>query len=241
MPENSRISGTLDVNGVEPLERRSLAEQAADELRKLILLERLKPGTVIPERDIAQALGVSRTPLREALRLLAVEGLVEIAPLQAPRVADPSLQELRHLLQIQGALEGLAGELACAEATDAELRHFAKLEKQMRRLSEQPDAMRFFECDMAFHRAIVEAAHNPPLAETHAAYHARLWRARFISSRRRVNREGTLNQHRQIVDALSARDPRKAANALKQHLKTAVTNIQKAHRDSDRERAQDRA
>jgi DNA-binding GntR family transcriptional regulator len=141
------------------------------------------------------------------------------------------LQELKHLLQIQGALEGLAGELACQEASDVELEHIVALEQKMRKLSEQRDALRFFECDMAFHQAIVEAAHNPPLSDTHAAYHARLWRARFISSRRRVNRKSTLAQHRRIANALLARNPRKASQALRQHLQTAVTNIGKAVSD----------
>jgi len=221
----------IDASTVGRLERKSLAQQAADKLRELILLERLEPGTVIPEREVAHALGVSRTPLREALRLLAAEGLVEVAPSRPPRVVNPTLQELEHLLQIQGALEGLAGELACDAASDTELEHIVALEQKMRKLSEQGNALRFFECDMEFHRTIVEAAHNPPLSDTHAAYHARLWRARFISSRRRVNRKGTLAQHQRIADALLARNPRKASQALRQHLRTAVTNISKALHD----------
>jgi DNA-binding GntR family transcriptional regulator len=229
--DDTVIVAGIDANTVGRLERKSLAQQAADKLRELILLERLKPGIVIPEREIAHALGVSRTPLREALRLLAGEGLVEVAPSKPPRVANPTLQELEHLLRIQGALEGLAGELACRAASDEELERIAALEQQMRKLSEQRNTLRFFECDMAFHRAIVEAAHNPPLGDTHAAYHARLWRARFISSRRRVNRKSTLAQHQRIAAALLTRNPRKASQALRQHLRTAVTNISKALHD----------
>ncbi|MEL6297484.1 MAG: GntR family transcriptional regulator [Pseudomonadota bacterium] len=237
MALTSTASGTIDADVVPRLPRRTLAEFAADELRKLILLEKFAPGAAIPERETAEALGVSRTPLREALRRLSIEGLVVIKPLKAPTVANPSLAELQSLLQVQGALEGLAGELACAEASDAELREICRLEAQVsdRAISDEPLA--FFEADMALHAAIVQAANNPPLAATHATYNARLWRARFISSCRLPNRERTLKEHTQIVSALMARDPRKAASALKQHLKTTVRNIVQASATRDNEEA----
>ena len=85
---------------VRPVQRRSLADQVADQLRDLILLEELPPGSPIVERETASALGVSRTPLRESLRLLASEGLVEIQPNRVPRVADPSLDEIKELLLV---------------------------------------------------------------------------------------------------------------------------------------------
>lgn len=228
MALTTSAADTIDADVVPRLSRRTLADYAADELRKLILLEKFAPGAAIPERETAEALGVSRTPLREALRRLSIEGLVVIKPLKAPTVANPSLAELQSLLQVQGALEGLAGELACSEASDAELGKIQDLESQVSDLSGRGEPLAFFEADMALHAAIVQAAHNPALAETHATYNARLWRARFISSRRRPNRERTLDQHAQIVTALKARDPRKAARALKQHLKTTVTNIDQA-------------
>jgi len=219
---------------VKRLKRQSLAEQVADELRNLILLEKLEPGALIPERETAEALGVSRTPLRESLRLLASEGLVEIAPNRAPRVADPSLDELKQLLQVQGALEALAGELACSQASDEELQQIAAIEQDMRRISDSAEPLDFFRRDMQFHSAIVAASHNQALRETHANYNARLWRARFISSRRRVNRAGTLEQHRKIAEALLARKGRMVATSLRRHLDTGFANICKARSESDR-------
>ena len=136
---------SLNAGPLQPLKRKNLAEQAAEELRKLILLEKLKPGAAIPEREYAEALGVSRTPLREALRLLAGEGLVEIVPGRVPRVSEPTLEEVKHLLEVQGALEALAGELACSEASDAEIDSIAKLERSMHDLPEGSDPLIFFE------------------------------------------------------------------------------------------------
>ncbi len=224
----SNAEEPVSVDSLQKLERRTLAERIAEELRDLVLLEKLVPGASIPERETALALGVSRTPLRESLRILAAEGLVEIEPNRAPRVANPSLQELDNLLQVQGALESLAGELACEMATDAEIEEIAALEADMRECSDRCEPLEFFQKDMRFHQSIVAASHNQPLIETHKNYNSRLWRARFISSRQRVNRAGTLGQHRDIVEALVNRQRSKCAKALRNHLQAGYRNIVKA-------------
>ena len=208
--------------------RKSLAEEAASAVRRLILLERLPPGAAIPERDLAELLGISRTPMREALRQLASEGLVEFTSTRRARVANPSLGELAHYLVVLGALEALAGEGACDNATDDEIAQINALNARMRETSDTAEPLDFFNIDMEFHRAIVLASGNPPLIETHRQYNARLWRARFISSRRRLNRDRTLRQHDTIAAAISTRDREASALALRGHLDTAIDNIRKA-------------
>ncbi len=218
-------AATLTAGAIPRIERRTLPAQIAAKLRELILLETLAPGAVIPERETAEALGVSRTPLREALRILAAEGLVDMAPSRRPLVANPTVEEIGQLLKVLGAIEGLAGELACEIATDAELDRLAALHREMVAVSERSEPLAFFDLDMRFHRLIVEAARNVPLAETHSQYNARLFRARFISSRRRINRDGTLAQHGTIVDALRSRDVAAAATALRHHLDATQVNV----------------
>lgn len=219
---------SLDVQqNVKPLTRQSLAERVADELRDLVLLEKLPPGSTIPERETAAALGVSRTPLRESLRILASEGLVDIEPNRAPRVANPSLEELSDLLEVLGSLESLGGELACIKASDKEIEELVGLERLMSETSDTSEPLAFFQLDMQFHQQIIAASQNQPLIEAHRNFNARLWRARFISSRQRVNRPGTLDQHRAIVDALQARDGAGCSTALKAHLQAGFTNIQR--------------
>jgi DNA-binding GntR family transcriptional regulator len=212
-----KINELLD-SSVTLQRRPSLAEEAADTLREMILIEKFPPGTALPEVDLSAALGISRTPLREAIRLLELEGLVEYTSSRRARVADPSLEELRHYLMVQGALEGLAGEQACLHATDAELAEISALNTQMVDAPVDTDPLESFRVDMAFHCAIVKAARNPPLIETHRQYNARLWRARFISSRRRLGRDRESATHQDIVDALLARDQKATATALRKHL-----------------------
>jgi len=215
---------------VSRIERKSLAERVADELRDLVLLEKLSPGANIPERETAEALGVSRTPLRESLRILAAEGLVDIEPNRPPKVADPSLEELGSLLDVQGALESLAGELACRHADESAIEEISSIEATMRSLSDESDPLEFFQMDMSFHSRIVAASGNEPLVITHQHYNSRLWRARFISSRETVNRPGTLEQHAKIVEMLKARDGKACAQALKNHLHAGYLNIESALR-----------
>jgi len=213
---------------MQRLVRKSLAERVADELRDLVLLEKLAPGANIPERETAEALGVSRTPLRESLRILASEGLVEIAPNRPPKVADPSIDELGSLLEVQGTLEALAGELACQHADARTIENIVEIESSMRATSDDSDALEFFQLDMNFHTLIVAASLNQALMLTHQNYNSRLWRARFISSRQRVNRPGTLEQHASIVRALQNRDGKACAEALKHHLHAGFQNIKSA-------------
>lgn len=224
----SELRNLLESESSSLRARKSLAGEAASALRSLILLEQLPPGAAIPERDLAGVLGISRTPMREALRQLEIEGLVEFTNTRRARVANPSLDELAHYLVVLGALEALAGEGACDNATNDDIAVVNELNTRMRESSDNAEPLDFFNVDMDFHRAIVLASRNPPLIETHRQYNARLWRARFISSQRRLNRVGTLDQHDNITLAITARDRQACAHALRGHLDTAITNIRKA-------------
>lgn len=217
----------LKAHGAIP-PRRNLSEEAADTLREFILLGKLAPGMPVPERDLAEALGVSRTPLKEALRILENEGLVVYGPTRRPRVADPTLEELAENLAVLGVLEALAGELACTHATDEEISRVTELCNRMSQAPIETDPLDFFKWDMEFHKTIIRSARNAPLLESHNLFNARLWRARFISSKLRTGRDSTLGQHEDIVEALQRRDPDETARHLRRHLETAVSNIAKA-------------
>ncbi len=210
--------------------RRSLSEEAADRLRELILEEKLPPGRPVPERELSEALGISRTPLKDALRILEAEGLIEYSATRRPSVADPSVEELRQHITVLGGLEGLAGEIACKEASDEEIAAICAIEEEMRG-GAFPE-MAFFERDMAFHRAIVAAAHNAPLIKTHGQYNARLWRARFLSSRQQDRRANTNTEHRRIAAALAARDAAETSAALRDHLRSTIDNIARVRSQS---------
>lgn len=196
----------------------ALAIALANRLRRDILRGALPPGAPIKERDGAAEAGVSRTPMREAIRILAKEGLIELRPARSPIVARPSAKEISDHVTVLVALEMLSGELACEHGTEAEFDHLAELTARMGAMTAPEDDLDRFETDMAFHAAIARASGNAALAETHSAYLARLWRARFLSFRIRQNRDRALRQHEDILAALRARSKAKVRAALQAHL-----------------------
>ncbi|MCY4007566.1 MAG: GntR family transcriptional regulator [Rhodobacteraceae bacterium] len=207
--------------------RITLVQVVADKLREFILLEKLPQGAAISEREVAAALGISRTPLRGALSLLEQEGLVEYTVTRRPRVTRPSLEEISENLLVMGVIEALGGELACAAATDDDIAHISNLHNKMQNSAEL-DSLEFFRTDMEFHKAIIGLSGNKSLIETHRQYNGRLWRARFISSRRSAGRGKTLREHAAIFEGLRKRDPIKTAMAMRKHMDSAIHNLKVA-------------
>ena len=202
-----------------------LADEIANLLRRDILIGRLRPGDSVKERDNAAELGVSRTPMREAIRVLAQEGLIELRPSRSPIVANPTLAQVINDIDVIRALEVLSGELACRNASRDDLQAIADLQRQLDTAADDADPLDLFEIDMAFHRAIAEASHNPSLAETHRAYLARLWRVRYLSARQKSGKDRAYRQHREIIAGLEARDTAEVARVIASHIDHIILNV----------------
>lgn len=236
MPKPSALSSLIATEKLQLQQRKSLGKETAETLRELILLEKLPAGVSLPERDLADALGISRTPMREAMRVMETEGLIEYTAKRRPHVANPSLEELAQNLAVIGILEALGGELACVNACDEELSYIIALNDHMKKTTDKDAPLEFFKTDMNFHNAIMASSGNAPLVETHRQYNSRLWRARFVSSRRRTRRHNTLQQHQDIVNALKNRDTKATAAAMRTHFKIAIKYIEKALNEQEREK-----
>lgn len=204
---------------------KTLPEQIAHQLRRDILRGVLRPGDSIKERDNAAQLGVSRTPLREAIRILATEGLIELRPARSPIVSMPSIQQISDEIEVLLAVEKLSGELACERATDEDITVIAAIVDQMAEKFDELDPVDMFEIDMGFHSAIARASHNEPLAEIHQTFLSRLWRSRFMAAMQRRNRERVIDHHSHIVAALRARDAVAIRAALGVHLDNLAEDI----------------
>ncbi|WP_343115617.1 GntR family transcriptional regulator [Ostreiculturibacter nitratireducens] len=214
---------------VEP----SLPDHIANQLRRDILRGKLPPGSTIKERDNAADMGVSRTPMREAIRILAKEGLVLLRPSRSPIVANPSLKEISDAIDVLRALEVLSGELACDNATEREIADIRAIHERMTDLYGHVDKLELFEIDMGFHLAIAKASHNEALAETHNAFLARLWRARYLSASQPASRERVLRQHGGIVEGLERRDPKLVRKEIQAHLEHLALKIRHQFEDRD--------
>ncbi len=203
----------------------TLAENIANELRRDILRGNLAPGASIKERDNAAEMGVSRTPMREAIRILAKEGLVELRPSRSPIVVQSDFKNVEDQAQVLIALEMLSAELAVVNASEGDLNHIGGIVDFMAMHFETADPLDMFEIDMSFHTAIAEASHNKALAETHRSFLQRLWRARYMAASQRRNRKRVVNDHTRILMALRDRDADAARKAIGIHLLNLAEDI----------------
>ncbi len=195
-----------------------LAIQIAHELRRDILRGKLLPGAPIKERDNAAEMGVSRTPMREAIRILAKEGLVLLRPSRSPIVAAMDYKEVADQAEVLIALEKLSAELACSNATPEDIKRIESILQHMADHFNDTDPLDMFEIDMSFHTAIAEASHNRPLAETHRSFLQRLWHPRYLAARQRRNKDRVVNEHTFILDGMRARDVGAVRTAIDNHL-----------------------
>jgi len=203
----------------------TLPEKIANQLRRDILRGKLVPGASLKERDKAADLGVSRTPMREAIRIVAREGLITLRPARSPIVAMPDVKAVTDDVEVLLSIEKLSGKLACERATDADIDGIAAITQHMEDNFDTMDPLDMFEIDMSFHSAIAMASHNKPLAEIHSRFLARLWRARFLAAMKRRNRTNVIAHHTAILAALRARDASAVDAAIGIHLDRLTEDI----------------
>lgn len=197
---------------------RLLTRQVADAVRDMIIQDEIRAGERIRERDLAQRLQVSRTPLRESLKILAAEGLVELLPNRGAVVSNPTAEEIHDMLRVLGVLEALAGELACARASDAELAEVKALHFEMLAAYARQDRLGYFKVNQRIHRAIVMASGNRSLMATHQRINAQLYRVRYRSNLVNTRWHTAIEEHEVILQQLLARDAAALAATLRGHL-----------------------
>jgi DNA-binding GntR family transcriptional regulator len=220
MPPTATASARPSASGQPPLARRPLYEDVAERLRQRIFARELEPGEWIDELKIAAELGISRTPLREALKVLAVEGLVEMKPRRGAYVAETSREDVTHVYHLLALLESDAAAEVARNATDAQLAELQALHDRLERQAKQRDA--FFATNEAFHLKLLEIAGNR-------------WRRQIVTDLRKImkiNRhhslfrqgrlEDSLAEHRLMMSALLARDGRRAARLMKEHFESGL-------------------
>lgn len=220
-PEIPELSGPsnrhhLKVSG-ETADR-PLAQQVAARIRDLIIQDQLTPGEWIREQALADKLRVSRTPLREALKMLELEGLIRLLPNRGAVVTELTVEEVKEKLEVLAVLEALAGKLACQKATDAELAEIRALHYEMLAWFSRQNRLEYFKLNQRIHLAMVAASGNRTLIETHARINAQLYRVRFQSNLQNALWSTAVDEHEEIMSALEKRDSTALAMHLQNHL-----------------------
>jgi DNA-binding GntR family transcriptional regulator len=196
----------------EPLHGRTVAI-----IRDMIVRGRLQPDTRISEKDLCDTFGISRTPLREALKVLASEGLIELLPRRGARVMTLSRRRLEEQFQAVALIESDAARTICRQAPDGEIRKLRAIHDRLIAAFEKQDAPGYFRANEQFHRALVLTAGNETLADIHAALVVHLHRARFLALTATEMNAGFADAHDGIIAAIERRDGDAAAAEVSAH------------------------
>ncbi|WP_373376724.1 GntR family transcriptional regulator [Cupriavidus nantongensis] len=201
-----------------PVERQRLHDTVVAHLRTLIIEGALEPGRKLNERELSETLGISRTPLREALKVLASEGLIEISPNRGASVARLSATEIRDTFELLSNLEAFSGELACERITAVELAELKALHYAMLACRAHEDLPGYYRLNHQIHDRINLAARNAALRQTYLSVNRRLQALRFRSNYRKPKWDSAIQDHEEMLAALEARDGKRMAEILRQHL-----------------------
>jgi len=207
--------------------RKSLHHELVDRLQTLIINSELKPGTKVPEKQLCDQFGVSRTPLREALKVLASDGLVRLEPNRGAWVTQVTEEEVQEVFPVLGALEALSGELACKHITDGEIEEVRALHAEMIESYERRDLDAYFSINQKIHRAILHAARNKTLATSCQALSLRMQRARYLANMTDGRWFDAVQEHEKILEYLVARDGSNLAITLLNHMDAKRASVVK--------------
>lgn len=196
----------------------ALYQEVAERLRQRIFSHELPPGTWVDEQAIAEQYGISRTPLREALKVLASEGLVTLKPRRGCYVTEISERDLDEVFSVMSMLEGECARASATRASDAELGRLRTIHADLERAAAGEDIDGFFEANQAFHLALQEIADNRWLLQVIEDLRKVIKLSRHHSLFSEGRLEQSLAEHRAILDALLARDAERAEQRMRAHI-----------------------
>lgn len=206
-------------------ETRLLSDRAYRSLRESIVKNRIKPGEVLYESEICEQLGVSRTPVREAFKMLSTEGFLKLIPNKGAVVSKISFHDVEDVLQIRGILEGLAASLTAKNLTDSKLKVLENLLKEMEASAKVEDVNSYTMLNHTFHSQISRLCGNKRLSNMLANLqdHSHMFRVKGLAVPGRVKK--SLEEHRKIIEAIKERNPSKTEAAARDHMSNTLENI----------------
>lgn len=213
--------------------RKSLHEDLTNAIREQIVNGSLAPGTKVPEKGLCAHYGVSRTPLREALKVLATDGLLTLEANRGAWVSKLTQEDLDEVFPVMGALEALSGELACKHITGAEIRKIRSLHNRMVKYHEQRDLANYFAVNQRIHEAILNAARNETLSTQYRSLAMRVRQARYVANMTQERWDQATEEHEQIMQCLEIRDGKRLSVVLKTHLGNKLETVRQWLNDCD--------
>jgi DNA-binding GntR family transcriptional regulator len=206
------------IASIDGIQRRYLHDEVAERIRALILSGELEPKSRVNELELSERFGISRTPLREAIKILATEGLLELLPNRGARVASVNEGEIDEMLEVVAGLEANAGMLAAERASAHEIEHIEKLHKAMVDCWGRSDEEGYFTLNRDIHEAIMKAARNATLAGIYASLSGRIQRFRYTAHKTPAQWSRAVAEHEDMVRLLKVRDGEALARLMRLHV-----------------------
>ncbi len=213
-PDPDKVKG----GGVPKIPTSSLSRKVTDDIRRLIHRNKLVSGEKLCEQKLCDQLGVSRTPLREALRVLSAEGLVQLIPNKGAYVVEVSIGELRHMFETMSILEGSCARLAAERLTDADLEELERLHGLLKERYKANDPHGYVSYNKDYHVYIQEKTDNPVLSKIVTQLREVLQLHRYRQIYRPGRMEDSMEEHRRLMEAFRARDGERAERVMRTHL-----------------------
>jgi DNA-binding GntR family transcriptional regulator len=206
------------VADVIDISRMALHDQVVLRLRAMLVEGRIPPGAKLNERVLAEQLRVSRTPLREAIKLLATEGLVDLLPNRGAVAVKLTEDDVLHSFEVLSGLEAMSGDLAAQRMTGAELAEVSALHYEMKAAFMRRDLAGYYHLNAKIHNGINAAAKNPVLASAYQRINARVQSLRFRTNQNEAKWKRAMKEHDLMIDALAAHDGAALRAVLVEHL-----------------------
>jgi len=203
---------------IEQPNSQNLHEAIFQKLRLLLVEGKIAPGSKLNERELAESLNVSRTPIREAIRRLAADGLVELIANRGAIAVQLSLEDVINTFNVIADLEGFSGELAANNISDTALSELEALQYEMMASYARRDLSTYYKLNLRIHHLINQAANNSVLAQLFSQVNARIEALRFRSNQDGVKWEKAVEEHQEMLDALKARDSVRMRKIMIQHV-----------------------
>lgn len=213
--------------------RVTLHDEVAARLRSMIVEGDLPPGAHIPESQLCRTFGVSRTPLREALKVLASEGLVELLHSRGAIVKRMCVQEVADIFELMAGMEYMTGQLVCQRATDGEVEELQDLHARLVDFHQRGRRSDYFRTNQKIHRRIAELSGNRVLAELHTDFSGKIRRARYMANLQQARWDESVQEHEAFMEALARRDGDLMGQRLRDHLRQTADVVIRALRDGD--------
>ncbi len=213
-----RSETSLKISGTDNSQRKSVKAAVLNAIKIDIISQNLKPGQLVHEDELATKYGISRTPIREILRMLEHEDLVRLIPKVGIFISELTAKDIEEVLEIRTSLEPAAARAAAVKATGEQLRDFKKIDDQLALAVEKQDSVISFEADRRLHDLILIAAGNERSRKIISSLMGQIYRIRFISRHKPGRIETTVAEHKKIVSAILNRLPEEAEKAMRAHL-----------------------